>query len=187
MPEITVTINVPEFADGELREAIITKATDLILQREKVVQYDEDGEEWVEMTPGLLGKLVVKAENRANAAVAEIVDAEIPKVVHEVLSGTFQPMTRWGEPKGEPTTIRAMAGEQAERWLTEMVDRNGKPARYGDDKQVRLHWMIQKMVDKAWQEHLRAESAAMAKEVKAKLNEKLTTDLAATLKRLLGL
>jgi len=188
MPKINVTIEVPEFADGELRKAIINKAASLVLEQEEVVRYDADDNEWTELTPGLLGKMRVEAGNQAQAAVKAVVDAEVPQVVREVLDGTFTPMSRWGEPQGEPTTIRAMAGEEAQRWLTEQTDRRGRTG-YSTDgpKKPRLHWMVAEMVDSAWKEHLRSEAAEVAKQVKAKLNEKLSEDVAKAVRGLLNL
>ena len=60
-----------------------------------------------------------------------IVNAKIDEVVEEVMMQTFQPVTNWGEAKGEPTTIRDMFAKTITDWWGKKVSpTSGKPDNY---------------------------------------------------------
>lgn len=122
--------------------------------------------------------------------VAERVYAETDRIVAEHLAAPIQPTNEFGEPKGDPITLRDRVAQQVKRWLEEKVDRDGKTGRdpfsYQTTK-TRAEWAIERAVDEVARKELEAEVRKAATEVKAQLNGKVTEATAATVKRLLGL
>jgi len=188
MPKITVTIDVPEFADGELRDAIVEKALDHVFEVQRQDFYDDEGDlHRQERRSVILTKLRTMVDEEARKAIVTATEERVPALVDEVMAGEFQPMTKWGERKGEPTTIRRMVGEHATAWLAENVNNYGKTDRYADKKTPRLHYLIQKEVAETFQRDLKDIASKAAAEVKAGLADKVSAEVSLTVRRLLGI
>ena len=118
----------------------------------------------------------------------DIVETEIPKAVESCLATEFQPTTRWGEAKGEPTTLRAMIGTRILEWRDEQVMNPANPSHSRDrTTRTRVEWAIRSAVRDAFGAHLKTTAADLAQQIKAQLSDKVSTDVAATLRKMLGL
>ena len=53
------------------------------------------------------------------------VDPIVQRVVVETLDGQFRETNQYGEPRGEPRTLRELVAERARQYMTEQVDANG--------------------------------------------------------------
>lgn len=72
----------------------------------------------------------------ANKAMLEMFDSEV------------QLTDRWGKAQGQPISIRAMLQRDAEKWLMDTVDSDGRRGRdsYGDQNR-RIHWLFQEALN----------------------------------------
>ena len=63
--------------------------------------------------------------------IGDVLKAEIKEtvgaIVHEILKGEITPVNQWGEPNGDPLTVRAMLERNARQALSAKVDHEGKP------------------------------------------------------------
>jgi hypothetical protein len=102
----------------------------------------ETGEEWEEH---ISGSLEDRLQGRLASVIAERVDAlaeqEIVPRIDALIEGlVLQASNEWGEPKGEPLTLRQYLTRRAEEWLDQPVDYEGKPTSpkpYGGSKAER--------------------------------------------------
>jgi len=186
MPKITIEVEIPAHSPEQLWEAIVSEATRKVLDIQRVRHTDEDGYEWTEDSIGLLGALRHRVEEKVSSTVKESVEAAVPALVDEVLSAEFQPMTKWGEKTGEPTTIRAMAGRHAHDWLTEKVSENGRND-YNARKAPRLHWAVKNIIDEMWQKDLRTVAQEAGKQIREELAGRISADVSATVRKIVGI
>lgn len=85
----------------------------------------------------------------------EIVDAQVEAICSEhlekkiedlILATVFQKTNQWGERQGEPMTFKEYLADYAENWLTEKLDRNGKPTSY-EGGEARITQLIGQHID----------------------------------------
>lgn len=91
--------------------------------------------------------------DKAQQQVAELLKAGVAGVVEgkltELLDGQFQPMDRWGEPTGEPRTMRSEIEAQVAALLTEkVIDPKDTRGGFAGDKPklTRIEWAIRAAV-----------------------------------------
>jgi len=94
------------------------------------------GRVYDDIKPKVEKKILEGLDNQVNLALAIMLDTEI------------QPTDRWGAPEGVAISIRAMLQRDAEAWLTESVDYQGRRGSesYGN-KYPRIHWIIQEALN----------------------------------------
>lgn len=126
-------------------------------------------------------------------AVAPNIGAEVGAMVMDVLEKPIQPTNQFGEPTGEPVTMRARVAAQVKAFLEEKVDRDGKPRPndgnyYGNtERKTRAEWAIHKAVESIVNDELRKAIDAASKEVKAQVGAAVQKSVAETVKRVLSL
>lgn len=131
-----------------------------------------------------------KIAGRAADAVTAKIEAEVNAIVEAHLEKAVQPTNEFGEPTGEPVTLRARIAKQVTAHLEEKVDREGrvKAADYHDkDRRTRAEWAIARAVEEIATKELREAVAKAGAEVKAQITGKVTEATATTIKKLLGL
>jgi Arc/MetJ-type ribon-helix-helix transcriptional regulator len=106
----------------------------------------------------------------AKEAAREAIAAEATRLVREALDGEIRPTNRYGEPQGEPTTLRDMIRADIAAYLGE------KPSRYsGDERKGGFRALLREEVDKAMSRDLNAVIIDARRQVvdtvKAKANE----------------
>jgi hypothetical protein len=88
----------------------------------------------------------------------EMIRAALEPTITAALEGSVQPTDRWGEPTGEPTTLRAMVMAEVNRALTKPEHRSG----VNRDGETLVQRVIREQVTSVLAKEL-AEAAAIAK------------------------
>lgn len=200
MPALTITIDVPEFTDEEIRDAVLRQITDKVLG-----SYIDDSDELIEGRRGddpgdfrpsrkkvdgsFIKHLREQAAEYVTQEVKRVVESRVTGVVDEVLAGTFQPVTKWGEVDGGPTTLRAMIGKFGTDYLNAPVDGKGDHTGYDarNSKTTRLHFLIGQMVPQVYAAELKGFVQQQAAEVKAAFAGRVSGEITETVQKLLGL
>ena len=77
-------------------------------------------------------------------------DAQITAVINDAIRNGFEReycrITSWGERDGEPTTIRKELEKLISGYWNTKVEKDGKPASYGDSKPTRAEWVMMQLV-----------------------------------------
>lgn len=202
MPILTLTVNVPDFDEitsDELRAAVVRELAGRVLG-----DYIDDSDELIEGRRGddpddfrpsrKKAESAFMAEMRRQAAelvtqkVKQVVESRTAVVVDEVLSGTFTPVTAYGETSA-PTTLRNMIGTIGTKYLTEKVDANGRSDGYDarNNGKPRLHVLLSSMIEEEYKKNLRALVSDQAAEVKRDLAGRVSSEITETVQRMLGL
>ncbi len=89
----------------------------------------------------------IKRDLRAEivATVKAQITAQVGEIVEGTLSGAFQPVNEWGEPKGKPTSLRDLVAETARTYLGAKVDKEGRENSYNGSAD-RLSFLVSKVV-----------------------------------------
>lgn len=170
MPPVTITIDLPDFgSQDDFRRAILDSAADRVLGVATFVDEDEDGRPVRRTSETEYNRLRVEATRLVQERVRALTLERIAGVVDEVLAAPFVPTNRYGERKGDPTTMREHVASLAREWLDEKVpDPN-------DSDRHKTVPRLQAVIHKAVADHY---AANVRKEVDAAL-----TDIRATFAR----
>ncbi len=107
---------------------------------------------------------VTAAREAASAAVQE----QASTLVSEALSGEIRRTNTYGEPTGEPTTLRDLIRADVAKYLNEKVPERG----YGGDRRGGFRELLQHEVDEAMNKELRAAIREAREQVVVKVQEK---------------
>lgn len=189
MTTIPITVNIPvdDLSPEAIRAAVIALAANRILGVTNSEHEDEDGNTWTQEHADYRDMMRREVEQAVERKVHEAVEAEVPATVREVLHAEFQPMDRWGEKKGQKTTIRDMVHDHATKWLEEMVDSKGQTgySREGMHR-TRLAWLVLHYVEESYNRELRTVVDTVTAEIKPALRDRLSVAVSETVSRLLG-
>jgi len=203
MRTMQITVTVPEFSElmeEDIREAVLAACVDRVLGN---FVSDEDeliegrrGDDPSDFAPSrkklegaFLKKLREQVEQHALSTVKGAVEKCVPALVDEVMSGTFQPVTKWGDVDGGPTTLRAMIGKFGTDYLNVTVDAKGNPGTYDaqNSKVTRLHFLLGQMVPQVYTAQMKGFVEEQAAEVKRAFANRVSGEITETVQRLLGL
>lgn len=200
MPALTITIDVPEFTDEEIRDAVLRQITDKVLgsyiDDEPVLIEGRRGDDLSDFQPSrkkVDGSFITRLREQASEYVTQevkrVVESRVTGVVDEVLAGTFQPVTKWGEVDGGPTTLRAMIGKFGTDYLNANVDGQGRTDTYDarNSKTTRLHFLIGQMVPQVYTAEIKNFIQQQADEVKRAFAGRVSGEITETVQKLLGL
>lgn len=200
MPTVTIQIDVPEFTDEEIRDAVLTRIVD-----EVIGSYIDDDPELIEgrrgddpddfrpsrkrVDGGFIKRLREEARELVTQEVKRVVESRVTGVVDEVLAGEFQPVTKWGDKDGGPTTLRAMIGKFGTDYLNATVDGKGDSTSYDarNSKTTRLHWLIAQMIPQVYNADIKGFVQQQADEVKRAFSGRVSGEITETVQRILGL
>jgi hypothetical protein len=139
-------------------------------------EYNEDGELVAAVDRHVAAQVVRELKDEAKAQVRKIIveraTSDIEAIVMEAINGPTQLTSIYGEPKGDPITLRERIMAIAAKHLDDKVDaRDGSSPGYNSTKCSRVEWMVKKAVNDAVakqvavvHDRIRKEaSAAMAK------------------------
>lgn len=103
---------------GLTAEDLITRVVDRILE-----SLDEDHNFFEDL------QLTAKKRiyERVESVLDKVVDARLNQAMTEILAETITPVTIWGEPTGETTTLRDALASRARVFWEVQVDNEGKP------------------------------------------------------------
>lgn len=119
-------------------------------------------------------------ERQTQEAVSKALDAEIQRI----LESKITPVDMWGEPTGEATTIRDQLHKRAVNFLSEKVDKDGKPMPYGGAPRYQRIYaeLANTAFSKAVSENIETIAAAVKKSVRDTIWRDLDTALNNTFK-----
>jgi len=113
-----------------------------------------------------IGNLIEKTKPFIEKRVEEIM---IQKM-NEVFDKPFQPVDRWGEPRGEKTTIKDLIANEAIEYWNKDVDCNNKPCgAYTSDKQTRAMFFAKKSIESFYKTEMESVVKKMAEDMKNKI------------------
>lgn len=110
------------------------------------------------------------------------VDKKLEEIAETVMTQTFQPVTSWGESKGEPTTIRDLIEQGLKSWWEKKVDSSGSPSNYSNST-TRAQYYANNVVGKYVQKELRQEMDKIINDGKAKVREAMSKAVSEQIKR----
>jgi hypothetical protein len=93
--------------------------------------------------------IVTQARADAQKALKEQIAKMLADIVKEVVATPVQPTNTYGEPKGEPITLRELILKEVNTYLQQGVDGRGRSDRCSSDKIPRIRWFITTAVRKA--------------------------------------
>lgn len=116
--------------------------------------------------------------DRVNEVTHEVIVEKITPMVTDAIAAGVQKTNSYGEPIGEPVTMRDVIVATAKEWLE-------KPTNdYGRDRKTRLQALLHDEVERAMKAELKATIDAAKAEVEAAVREKGAEVLAETITRL---
>ena len=116
-----------------------------VIELDARVQVSWDNDDVIRQVVNQVSERIYKdIKPRVTTAVLEGLDAQINQVLADMLDTEIQRTDRWGKPSGTKATVRAMLQRDAETWLTEIVDYQGRKGSdcYGPQN-PRIHFIIQ--------------------------------------------
>lgn len=116
-------------------------------------------------------ELKLEVQKQVTARVSIALDASLGAAINDVLTGVYQPVNEWGEPKGKPTCLREMVQEKAARFVSETVDKDFKPSTY--NAMPRIDRLVKDHVEKAVGHEIKSCLDKAVEEEKARLQLKV--------------
>ena len=170
----------------ELIERIVTRALGISAALEQT------GEESWEEVP--FSDVIDK---KVNSAIGNFIEQFRPMIqfrineimnqkMNEVFEAPFQPVDKWGNKKGEETTIRDLIALDAKNYWSEKVDENGvvNSSSYSN-KTPRSTFYARKVMTEFYDKELVSEVKKLASEMKAKIPETISAEISNTIIRYL--
>lgn len=101
--------------------------------------------------------------------VATAIEAHVNTIVEDALSKVFTPVDEFGDPKGEPTTVKAILAKKAKSFLEERVDNTGKAqvSHYQATK-PRAEYLVGKLFEEALDHAAKTEIKKIADQARDK-------------------
>jgi hypothetical protein len=128
-------------------------------------------------------------EDMRNMVVEEL-RAAVVEEMQRCLDEEIQLTNSYGEPKGEPTSLRDMIVDAGEKWLSELVDSKGNPAddydRRNNRAKTRLQRYIADAIGPKVKEAFSEQIEGAVRETRAKLDEQITGKVSDAIKDILG-
>ena len=115
------------------------------------------------------------------------VERFVQEEVNRVLTGTIQPTNSWGEPKGEPTTLRDMMTKLVKEHLDQRVDSSGRVTQCsGNNTYPRSEYLVRNALQGDIDKAVDKEVKIVVADVRKQLAESATKKLGSAIIELLG-
>lgn len=108
-----------------------------------------------------------KVETAVKTGLNARVDAFLQKEMTEILGATITPMTIWGEPNGQPTTIKAVLSERAAKFWNVNVGSDGRECSYGGSPRYEV--LMQQMLKDQFAEAVKSNAEVIVSAFKQAL------------------
>lgn len=193
MPVISLEVNVPEFTEDELRDAILEACVERVLGQGWEWRQDYPDESPTRVKKAEPGWFVEEMRKAARESilrnVEEVVTRAVEPLVQETLDHPYVIVDRWGDKKAEYTSLRAQIAKVGVDYLTARVGSNGETVTgySAEGKPSRLAYFVNQMVADVYKKDLAAMVAESAKSVRADLADKVTASVAEAVRGLLNL
>lgn len=163
---------------ADLENRIVKKAVEDLLTG---VDFDEDGDEWRTRSP-IAKKIDALVKQRIDETITKLADTHIlPNVASFVENLTLKATNRWGESTGTKLTFIEYLTQQADAYMREEVNYEGKPK--GTDsyswtgRTTRVAFMVDKhlhySIEKAMQNALATANASIVGGLKGAVDKAL--------------
>ena len=136
-----------------------------------------------EATCRLVEKFETEIRREVQAKVGPIIEAQINAIVESALTQVFTPVDEFGDPKGEPTTVKAILAKKAKSFLEEKVDMYGKTGNTYGGRQSRAEYLLGKLFEEAIDSAAKREIEAIAKRAKEKAHVKVAELIVAQIQK----
>lgn len=122
-------------------------------------------------------------EKRVSEMFAEMLEARLSTIlasaVEEAINKPIPKTDVFGQPIGEPTSLAHLVESAGQRFLTELIDRNGKPVDRNhwprSESKPRIDWMVEGVALAGIEKELKAEAARIKEQLTAKAKEAVAT------------
>lgn len=170
----------------ELIERIVNKALGI------TSDYKQTGEESWDEIP-----FADVVDKKINTVIGNLIESMKPKIqeridtimgeqINKVFTEPFQPVTQWGEKKGDPITIRDLIANEAHGYWTTVVDDSGKPNASGyGNKTPRSVYYAKQVMTEHYNKELVGEVKKMASEMKAMIPVTIAEEISNTVTKYL--
>jgi len=148
----------------EMKERVAEEIT------RRLIQTNPETGQWTDYS----GRLVDAIQKDALARVEPLIRERVDEIVTEALTTGYQPTDAFGDPKGEPTTLRMKIAETAQAWL--------KKRNYRESE---IQELVSETTRKVWANELEKEAKAAVDEIKSGLRSKLSDKINAAVASLL--
>lgn len=151
--------------------------------------YDDEGEVWQDTRPFNLAREVAKSIARelrddmrkdVRDIVVETARAQVADIITETMAAGFRKTNSYGEPTGEPITLREMVVDQVKGELVRLVDGYGRPAdRYNGGNLTFIEYHSRKAATEALKGEVGTAVADAVAEIKTGVKSLVTESMAA--------
>jgi hypothetical protein len=131
------------------------------------------------LAPQLRSEMVEVVREVAN----EVAHERVAAVVDEVMAGEIRKTNSWGEPTGEPVTLREILVAEVKTALERKVDTHGRPAGYSRDGMPYVDYVARTAAAEAIKGELAPAVKDAVAEVKSKVTSIVSEHLAAQITR----
>jgi len=145
------------------------RVTEEVVRR--LIQTNPETGQWSDYA----GHLVEAVRKEALAQVEPLIRERVDGIVTEALTTGYQPTDTFGDPKGEPTTLRSMIAETAKKWLNKR----------GYNSESEMQKLVNESIRKVWVNEMEKEASAAVAEIKKGLRTKLADKVNAAVASLL--
>ncbi len=171
MPKMTIEIDTPVFDDpDEFRNAVIDEYVRHELAAYGIRRGDHPDRQEIRV--------------RVDEIVQATVRARIDAAVDDIVSKPFILTNRYGEPQGQPQTLREYIMKTAEAWFDAKVAPNGEPTGYSGVP--RGQWLALKAAESVYKDILAASMTQIKDQIAAGIRSRVHTEIADTVVRLLA-
>lgn len=136
-----------------------------------------------EVSYRLIEKFETEIRREVQAKVGPVIDAQVNAIVEDALTKVFTPVDEFGDPKGEPTTVKAILAKKAKTFLEEKVDSSGRVSNTYGTKQPRAEYLLGKLFEEALDHTAKREIEAIAKQAKEKAHVKVAELIVAQIQK----
>lgn len=169
---------------GITKEEIIDRIVERALGM--AADYRQTGEESWEDIPlssvvdkkitDAIGNLIESMKKTIQERIETIMTQEVEKV----FTLPFQPVTQWGEKKGELTTIRDLIAKEASDYWNKEVDERGNPNNKYGSREIRAVYFARQVMTDYYNKELVKTVKDMAVELKKRIPETIGKEIAKT-------
>lgn len=152
----------------------------------QLIDVDELRQQVIEDAAGRIANDVMRSsKNEIVDKARKLVEAEISERITEIadsaLNKSFQPVNTWGEPTGEPTTVRDELAKKMETWWNERVDNSGNKTDYHGTP--RAQYLCEKLMKDLVDSELRQEMRVLVNDGKQRIKAKMAETVASVISR----
>ena len=136
-----------------------------------------------EATCRLVEKFEDQIRREVQSKVGPIIEARINAIVEDALTKVFTPVDEFGDPKGEPTTVKAILAKKAKTFLDEKVDSSGRAGSTYGATRPRAEHLLGKLFEEAIDSTAKREIETIAKQAKEKAHVKVAELIVAQIQK----